>query len=274
MSADPSLTPFGDFEVFWQAPIWTDGCIQSFTGVYADSSASTPAMYGLASLISGGAGVDLPAIEQFSSDMALGATRLKTLGIRYYMTQQSGVNAPGLTEIESSGAWRLYEVVDSSVAADVGSQPVVVEPGQSTAQWTQLTMRYQQSASFDVIPLVQRGPDRWPRAAPDVEPPSTSVASAGVRDVVSTGDSVSFDVAKLDVPVVVRVSEYPGWTVDGAPEVLRASPNFLVVVPRQTHITMRHERTPLDMAAICSGLVGLVMLGYLAATGRSRSRRR
>ena len=267
-------TPFGDVHLPEQVPIWTDGCITSLSGVYTDSSATTPAIYGALSLVSRGTGVSLPAITQFSPDLDAGLGRLRTLGVRYYLTSSPTIGSahPTLTLVASASGWSLYEISEFAVVADTGKLPVVIDPRTGDGGWAALSMAYEVSQLYDQVPLVQDGPADWQRAAAGVEPGLRDAVTAGVHDVVATDDGVSFDVTTTGQPVVVRVSAFPGWTVDGAPEVLRSTPNSLVVVPSQTHVQLRHGRTPLDSLAMACGAAGIALLVVVAVRSRRRLR--
>ncbi len=263
-SADEAVTLLGDNQIFWQAPIWTAGCIDAITGVYADSSATTPAAYALESLISQGVGVDFPGITQYQANLELGVQRMSTLGVKYYLTfdetQTSAARAQsGLREIDHTGRWTLFEVRDSVTVSDITNQPIVIEPPESTSEWTTLTMNYGASSFYDTVPLVQDGPSDWPRLEPNIEPSAMPIPPAGVMNISATPDEISFDVANVDRPVIVKTSAYPGWSVEGAPAIYRSSPNFMIVVPTSKHVTLTHRRDALDYVAMACGAAGLAI---------------
>ena len=104
------------------------------------------------------------------------------------------------------------------------------------------------------------GPDDWQRieARPEgqptddrnlarVEPAETiehvDAAAGRGSDVRQTDDSISFSVDQIGVPVLVKVSYFPNWKVDGAQGPYRVAPNLMVVVPTANHVTLhlRHQ---------------------------------
>jgi hypothetical protein len=275
-SAEEATNLLGDNEIFWQSPVWTDGCIEGITGVYADSSATTPAAYALESLISQGVGVDFPGITQFQANLDLGVQRMGTLGVKYYLTFDDAQTTAartqkGLHEVDHTGRWTLFEVRNSATVSDVTNKPIVIEPPQTTSEWTTLTMNYGASSFYDSVPLVQSGPADWPRLEPNVEPTPKQIPPAGVSNISQTDNSISFDVATVGRPVIVRVSAFPGWKVEGAPEIYRASPNFMVVVPTSKHVTLTHGRDAIDYIAMACGVGGIALAIWLGiSTRRSR----
>ena len=53
---------------------------------------------------------------------------------------------------------------------------------------------------------------------------------------------MSFHVDQVGVPVLVKVSYFPNWEVDGAEGPYRVAPNFMVVVPTQNDVRLHYGR--------------------------------
>jgi hypothetical protein len=105
-------------------------------------------------------------------------------------------------------------------------------------------------------------------------PATVTSQAADVTHIQNDSSSISFDVARVGQPVVVRESDYPGWQVVGADAVFRVSPNYLVVVPTAGHVSLTKQRTPIDIVAITCGALGLLLLVGLVGRTRMRKRRR
>jgi hypothetical protein len=101
---------------------------------------------------------------------------------------------------------------------------------------------------------------------------SETVPPAIVSNVVIGNQSVSFDVDRPGVPVLVRVSWFPNWKAHGAAGPYRVTPNFMVVVPTRTRVTLTYEYTRLELGAIAISLSGLALL-LLSGTRSLRARR-
>jgi hypothetical protein len=84
-----------------------------------------------------------------------------------------------------------------------------------------------------------------------------------VTDVRETDDSVSFRVSRTGVPVVVRTSYYPNWSVDGAEGPWRLTPNFMVVVPTSRSVTLHFDRSGPEWLGLGLSVLGLAGLGGL-----------
>lgn len=94
---------------------------------------------------------------------------------------------------------------------------------------------------------------------------------AEVSNVVMTSSSISFRVSRIGTPVLVRVSYYPRWHVDGAQGPYRVSPNFMVVVPTKSSVTMTYGSSA---ATTLGGLITLLAVARGGVLLARRLRRR
>jgi hypothetical protein len=254
---------FGDPQVFWQVPIWTDGCINASDGILVHSSMTAPSMAMTKSLVSRSTEELLPDRKQYTYDLANGGSaRMQLAGIRYYLTHggqpdEDATKDPLLTKVATAGPWTVWEVQKGVVAASLTALPAVYEPALTDAEWEAVSNAYFGIAAFETFPLAQSGPSSWPRAGRTQLPPPTTIEPAGVTNIRSSTDRIVFDVTTVGRPVIVRASAFPGWTVEGADGPYRATSNYLVVVPTSTTVTLVKGRTWIDWLAIVLALVGL-----------------
>jgi hypothetical protein len=88
-----------------------------------------------------------------------------------------------------------------------------------------------------------------------LEPITVSNYQLGDQDL-------SFDVSKVGVPVLVKVSYFPNWTVEGAKGPYRVAPNFMVVVPTSTHVTMSFDSSGVDKFAYLLTFLGIALMVF------------
>jgi hypothetical protein len=81
-----------------------------------------------------------------------------------------------------------------------------------------------------------------------------------VSDVDLGEQDLSFHVDKVGVPVLVKVSYFPNWKVEGAEGSYRIAPNLMVVVPTSNDVHMTYGRSTLDLAAYGMTFAGLCLL--------------
>lgn len=273
-------------------PFWTDGCIGSMEGLYFEASSTTPYHFLNQDELSYGpsnAQRDLPYVpgpptqEQFD----LGVAHMQMLGVRYYMAitgrmQDLAAANPDLEEVAASGPWKVYEVAGSELVASLTAEPAVVTGIPTVGHpWLDLAVRWYQDPAAWQVPLADGGPPEWQRIACTYDeaaeeegatyggrgscedPEVRSLDPVEVTGIEEGRDSISFDVDRVGVPVVVKVSYFPNWEASGAEGPWRLTPNLMVVVPTSEHVELRYGRTTVDWAAMGLSLVGLVWLVYL-----------
>ena len=65
------------------------------------------------------------------------------------------------------------------------------------------------------------------------------------------------------MPVLVKMSYFPNWSVSGADGPYRVTPNHMVVVPTDTHVELGYGWTGLDIGSYAlsgAGILGAVVL--------------
>jgi hypothetical protein len=93
-----------------------------------------------------------------------------------------------------------------------------------------------------------------------------------VSDVAIGRESVSFSVDRTGVPVLVRVSYFPNWRVDGALGPWRAAPNMMVVVPTERDVRLEFGPSIRDRASYATTLAGAIVLSAIGIRARRRRR--
>ena len=107
------------------------------------------------------------------------------------------------------------------------------------------------------------------RALGGQAPRSPTVKVSNIR---TTESSVSFDVSRTGVPVMVKTSYYPNWKAEGADGPWRATPNFMVVVPTSHHVRLTFATSTAEKVGRVLTVVGVLGLGGLVWWGLAARR--
>ncbi len=304
------LQRFGTPMALMLLPYFTDGCIGSMEGLYFESSTTTPFHFLNQSELSTGpsrAQRDLPYSE---FDIQQGISHLQMMGVKYYMATTDAAIEAALTDdrltqvadesfayIDSNtGApteqrWVVFEVAETDLVVPMENEPVVlsdaddhidgwvyevdppegVEGQPKPPKGPGPAVLWYNDPNAWAVPLASSGPDSWQRApSTATEKPVTANPPVEVSEVEVGTDSVSFEVDQIGVPVMVRISYFPNWTVSGADGPYRVTPNFMVVVPTENQVTLSFGRSPVEWLGILATLVGLSMVGYLMVLDHRR----
>jgi hypothetical protein len=286
------MNDYGTPDALTILPYWTNGCIGSMEGLYYEASATTPFHFIDQSELSLQPSDPMVGIPYASSpDVALGVEHLQMLGVKYYMAlntelQQQASADPSLKLISTFGPyyisysgsggsgpsgtqkqyWKLYLVQSSPRVRPLANQPVVMEGLNNSSQPKYLkvmTTWYDDPSAWDVY-LASSGPSSWARVPyGDTNVPVKAEPTTSVSDIVEHNASISFNVSRVGVPVVVSISYFPNWQVSGAEGVYRISPNLMVVVPTSHHVSMSYGYTPVDYEGWGLSILALVGLFLL-----------
>ncbi len=279
----PSIDKYGTSLALMLLPYWTHGRIQSMEGVYFEASATTPYHFEtVAALVQPGnaSNPERGIPYRTNADFSIGVRYLQVLGVNYFVTSEPGTKAladadPRLKLVKTSKdldgvpplSWSVYRVADSPLVEPLTYQPVVATDT-APAEWEQKVgvPWFWFPGQLDK-PVVADGPSSW-RHTPGsaaLRLPRRAVRPVRVSHVRTTDDSVSFDVDRTGVPVMVKTSFFPNWEADGASGPYRATPNFMVVVPTSRHVTLHYGTTGAEWSGRLltllgiAGLVGLVL---------------
>ncbi len=274
-------------------PYWTKGKITSVEGLYSEAAGTTSFYFVTAADVTETPYNTVRNLDYgtIGADFDRGVARMKALGVRYYMAHSPTAKAKADADPElklvaevpdmdhkatsscaALGGWKIYELQGNSVVQPLQYAPVVVTDKPDPSGWSQPDEKWLQDwwkdpANFD-RPLVAGGPGSWVRAtAADAaaKPKGTALPPVKVTQIHEGERSVTFHVSRTGVPVLVRESDYPGWTAHGAKGPWRASPNFMVVIPTSHVVRLTFELTPVDWAGwavTAFGVVGTLALAF------------
>jgi hypothetical protein len=274
-------------------PYWTDGRIQSMEGVYFEASATTPYHFETVAALVQATNASNPERGipyRTNADFSIGVQYLQTLGVNYFLTSEDGTKAladadPRLQLVATTKdrdgiapkGWNVYRVKNSPMVQPLKYQPVVAT-GVTPSDWEQKVgvPWFWYPNQLDK-PIVADGPSSWRHAdgSAALRQPRRSVAPVKVSNVHRTTDSISFDVDRTGVPVLVKESFFPNWRADGADGPWRSTPNFMVVVPTRHHVTLHYATTKVEwLGRILTllGFAGLVLLFLWPKRGRRWTR--
>jgi hypothetical protein len=290
-------------------PYWTHGRIASMEGLYFEASTTTPYHFMTVATLAQSPSNPVRGLPYKNlADFDLGVRYLQLMGVRYYAAFSAEAKAkadanPDLTTVATvpdldgkpPSGWTIYQVQDAPTVQALRYEPVVATGMHSAPSWQcegvpkpadtgapeaefspwecTAVPWFSDPAALD-RPITDDGPAAWTRA------PAANARAAkreelppvDVSNISTTESSVEFDVSRTGVPVMVKTSWYPNWDAEGADGPWRATPNFMVVVPRSKHVELTFTTASVDWAGRALTVVGLVGLGGLVWWGMAARR--
>lgn len=284
------LNKYGTTMGLMLLPFWTDGCISSMEGLFFEAAGTTPYHFITAAAMSKQSSNPVRELRYDNNDAAKGVAYMRALGVKYFMgftpEAVSAASAqPGLQKVAQSGPWVIFRVSESDVVVPLAVQPVVVSmaKGDPRERWLEIgTSWFQHASEWAALPA-DAGPKEWqhidakidltrregePGASGrrvDIVIPAQPIAPVALPPVVVSNfemgqSDVSFSVDKIGVPILVRVSYFPNWKVDGATGPFRVAPNMMVVIPTSNNVKLHYGSTSRDYMAYLLTFIGIGVL--------------
>jgi hypothetical protein len=274
---DPSGM-YGSIFEFALFPFWTNGCIDSMTGVPEDLSVNNT----FANLASAQLSLDdnenvQPGVQYPTLDVSRGVPLLRELGVRYYLafTPQAKEEAAAdrrLSLVATSGPWKVYEVRGDSLVQGLARRPVVV-PSASTDSLAWLDVATPWFVDHAGAQPASGGPPGWRRVtSPSGTADGPRLKPVAVTHVVVGPNTVSFHVDRIGIPVEVRMTYFPWWTVAGAQGPWQLDPDNLVVIPTSHDVVLTASPRLVDHLSVVISVLAIFATIGLAVWDRRQRR--
>ena len=220
-------------------------------------------------------------VENYPGYFATGIKKLQGAGVRYYigMTELTisvaDVNTE-LRKVATSGPFSIYEILHAERVAPLQFQPVVVTgiDQDQRGGWLDVEQEwFLQTDSTYPATIAWSGPKSWQRMAASVKKAkgdetvgqgvTVSKTEARALDPVTVSaisqnnTDIRFTVDKVGVPVLVKTSYFPNWSVSGAKGPYRVMPNFMVVIPTRNNVHLHYGYSKADLAGFVTTFLGI-----------------
>ncbi len=285
----PEMGKYGTPLAFMLYPYWTFGSHPSMEGLFFESSLTTPFHFLNAAELSARPSNPVRGLNYHNQDFDRGITHLKLYGVDYYAAWTSpdtgeevaDEEAPqttvemareyGLEELAVSGPVTFFEVPHTELVEVAGFEPTVWDGDEpfldATLSWYDL---YETTNH----PMVERGPEEWPRID-DIDGPfniGEPLPGGAVSDIVVDHERISFHTTAVGQPHIVKVSYFPAWAASGADGPYRAAPSIMIVVPTQEDVVIEFRNgVPENVGSILT-VVSIIGLGAWIVIRRRRRR--
>ena len=258
-------------------PHWTDGCLASMEGLFFESTQTVPFHFINQDELSTEPSRPVRAVPYDGVDLADGVAHMQLFGVRYYMAFSESLIAEArahedLTEVAAEPPWVMFELADAPLVSPLAAEPVIVrDAAEDPERWLDVAVDFygdypgsggtEPEAGFLLAAAVfpaAGGPDGWAEVSPGDRRPVRSLEEVEIHDVSNTQNSISFRVDRTGIPVLVKASYFPNWQADGAGGPYRVAPNFMVVVPDETRVTLSYGWTPVAVLAWVITAIGVI----------------
>jgi hypothetical protein len=256
------LGRFGTPIAFMSFPYWTNQ--SSMEGIYFESSFTTPFHFMLAAEVAQNPSNPIGGLPYNQLDMDLGTAHMRMFDVDYYLAhstqaRRAADESDGLTLIDEIEDFKLYGVDDAPGQVVVPEyEPMVLEG----ADWTDANVRWFKDLDNIGVPLVRDGPAEWGRVSEaEARLPRVPLEHGGESIPARiTDDEITFSTTAIGEPHWIKTSYFPNWKVEGAEGPYLASPSLMMVVPTQSRVTLRYQRTWAELLGLALTVMAITAL--------------
>jgi hypothetical protein len=203
---------------------------------------------------------------------------------------------------DATSCFTFYEVVGSQLVSSLSELPQVVKgiDQDQYGGWLDVETEWYNNPTAFPETIAWSGPKDWNRFTAKVDKPevspgkdakgrdrkpepvrtfgagvtTTNIAAAKpvepvtVSNISLNNTDLRFTVDRVGVPVLVKVSYFPNWSVSGAKGPYRVMPNFMVVIPTSKNVHLHYGYSGADALGYTASFAGIAMLGLLHRTRR------
>lgn len=279
---EPQLNRFGTPMALMLLPYWTHNCVDSMEGLFFESSATTPYHFINQSELSMNPSDAMVGLPYPGLNLNQGVKHLQLLGVRYYLTfspfiqQQASTNS-NLVLLGSTGpwpvqyptgvkerTWMVYKVIGSKQVVGLHQQPFILNHANNKQVWLKKTLSWYLNTNPNKAFFAASGPKNWIHTSSINAQATKKFPSSGISKISTGISSISFQVAHLGYPVLVKTSYFPNWVASGAKGPWRISPNLMVVIPTSHSVKLTYAHTPVGLFGDLVTFLSLVAAIYMA----------
>jgi hypothetical protein len=266
------LGRFGTPIAFMSFPYWTDQ--SSMEGIYFESSFTTPFHFMLAAEVAQKPSNPVGGLPYSGFDLDQGIDHMEMFAVDYYLAHSARAIAAAdrserLSFIDEIEDFKLYAVDTPGQVVVPEYEPVVLEG----ADWIDANLEWFEDADNVDVPLVSDGPSDWNRTSSAEDRLQRVPLEEGGRSIPyrASDDEIAFSTTAVGEPHWIKTSYFPNWRVEGAEGPYLASPSLMMVVPTESDVRLRYERTWAEWLGLA---LTIMAIGALLAPPSRRFLRR
>jgi hypothetical protein len=278
---------FGTPRVFEASPVFSNRSV--LESLFLESSLTFPFFYYIQKQVSQEAWWPGFPLEVPSFTPDAGAESLRLYNVQYFVA----ISEKTKTALSNNSRYRLLSIIDEFNVYAVNEDSQYIEVAEKepvlvlTDDWKHYAYDWMSSSRRDVplvfsksigeyelkhfrIIVVDKSVsfDRQGKAVYYPEDLSSAIEEAGTLDRnCSTTEKVSEEEVRIHTncvgkPLLVKISYFPNWMVEGAKKVYIASPSIMLIIPEQQDVRIYYGETDADRIGNLFSVLGIAIVLY------------
>jgi len=262
---------FGTVRAFESIPFFAKKPV--LEGLLIESAVNAPFVFWIQSEISETPTCPIPGMtcSQFSLENA--TPHLQLFNVNYIVATSEKLknalrNNSQYTFLKKFDEIEIYKVNNSGKYVELARyEPVLVK----TKDWKKLSLEWFKNKNLLDVPLVFSGDEKSFKIV--INDDLTKLVKIPVEANCSLEEFVANEEIKIKTscvgkPLLIKISYFPNWKVEGAEKIYLASPAFMLVFPKNENVRIYYTETLSDLIGKVFSMVGLIVLIASAASKR------
>ncbi len=257
----PDHNSAGTVRAFESLPLFSGR--STLEGLYMQSTLSSPFVFYIQSEISKVSSCPLPGYSCSPFDLESGIEHLRMFNVKHIIAvsdklKQAAKENKELLLLETIGPYEVYEIKNSSgqYVTLLDYEPVRIK----TDDWKNTS--YEWFKASEPVHLVFSDDERFLEADSIDNLPKISVDKNCSLDSKLENEKITISTTCIGKPLMVKVSYYPSWQVEGAEKIYLISPSFMLIYPESNDVTLYYANTAIDYIGLLLSVAGIAIIIY------------
>ncbi|MBI4018647.1 MAG: hypothetical protein HY364_00150 [Candidatus Aenigmarchaeota archaeon] len=258
---------FGSPRALENIPYFTNKA--GMEGLLIESALSSPYHFYLQSELSETPTCPISTIRCTFFNPANAMTHIKLFNIRYIVASSQKLKDALASDerfllIDDAGPLTVYEVLGESRYVERPKYEPVIYAG---SDWKAMSMEWMgRNSEMPVIYTNEDLPFQKINSLDDARevPAEKCNITEDMRE-----DEIYITTDCIGEPLLVKVSYFPNWHVEGAKKIYLASPSFMMIIPEKQNVKLYYSDTIID---VIGKILSIVAMSYIVFAGRGFSR--
>jgi hypothetical protein len=196
-----------------------------------------------------------------SLNVSKGYEYLKLFGVKYFIASSEKVKEEVEKDsrfklLKEIGDFRIYEIErGGNIVEILKYQPVFAE----ISKWKELSLEWFKSDFIDV-PIIFTNDKKGGTIDSLDEITKVSINSNCFVEENVSNEEIKIRTNCIGIPLLVKVSYFPNWKVEGADKIYFASPAFMIIFPNSENVRIYYGVDLIDILGITITIIGVSLL--------------
>jgi len=263
---------FGTPRAFESFPLFADKPV--LEGLYIEGAVTSPYVFWIQSEISKTPTCPIPSMRCSYFDLDNATIHLKLFNVDYLVATSDKLK----DAIKDNDEYTFMKDFDGIEIYRVNNTGNYVEPLRNepfvyvTDNWKNVSLEWFKNADKNDIPVIflkkldEKDKDRFVFVIEDDD--ITKLRRYGVYPDCHVSEKISNEEILIhtdciDQPLLVKVSYFPNWKVEGADKVYLAAPAFMIIYPEQENVRLYYGLTWIDKISYSLSIIAWIYILFI-----------